>query len=30
MSTHADAQPVTPFGETAFTHKKKRSEKIAQ
>lgn len=30
MNMQADAPPVTPFGETPFTHKKKRSEKIAQ
>ena len=30
MSTHADTQPVTPFGETPFTRKKQRTEKIAR
>ncbi|MEO6738836.1 MAG: phosphate ABC transporter permease PstA [Chthoniobacteraceae bacterium] len=30
MNIHADAKPMTPFGETAFTHRKRRSEKIAQ
>jgi phosphate transport system permease protein len=30
MNMPADAQPVTPFGETPFTHRKRRSEKIAQ
>ena len=30
MNMPADAQPVTPFGETPFTRKKQRTEKIAR